>query len=206
MKPFDSVMNDIWKGLMKHFKKFKKTNAANPSETIQGFISAFSSANFRKIKTQHMFCFVDLIWMNSHVLKHKLTALLHGFQLKMWFALICYLSGEQQAWCNRLIYFWSRNISVFPWSTSLCCVCVCVCNQEYLTELQALLRSVSETDFKLNSPEYWPAAYYNLPQQELCLKVSTASEFLDGRNKTFLKKLSINHQFVTLACFTYYCW
>uniref|UniRef100_A0A7N6BWN2 Dystrophin n=1 Tax=Anabas testudineus TaxID=64144 RepID=A0A7N6BWN2_ANATE len=43
---------------------------------------------------------------------------------------------------------------------------------EYLTELQALLRSVSETDFKLNSPEYWPAAYYNLPQQEHCLKVS----------------------------------
>ncbi|XP_047432918.1 dystrophin isoform X3 [Mugil cephalus] len=41
---------------------------------------------------------------------------------------------------------------------------------EYLTELQALLRSVSETDFKLNSPEYWPAAYYNLPQQDLCLK------------------------------------
>ncbi|KAK5847635.1 hypothetical protein PBY51_016746 [Eleginops maclovinus] len=41
---------------------------------------------------------------------------------------------------------------------------------EYLIELQALLRSVSETDFKLNSPEYWPAAYYNLPQQELCLK------------------------------------
>ncbi|XP_044044302.1 dystrophin isoform X13 [Siniperca chuatsi] len=41
---------------------------------------------------------------------------------------------------------------------------------EYLTDLQALLRSVSETDFKLNSPEYWPAAYYNLPQQEHCLK------------------------------------
>ncbi|XP_029306035.1 LOW QUALITY PROTEIN: dystrophin [Cottoperca gobio] len=41
---------------------------------------------------------------------------------------------------------------------------------EYLIELQALLRSVSETDFKLNSPEYWPAAYYNLPQQEHCLK------------------------------------
>lgn len=41
---------------------------------------------------------------------------------------------------------------------------------EYLTELQALLRLVSETDFKLNSPEYWPAAYYNLPQQEHCLK------------------------------------
>ncbi|XP_032413102.1 dystrophin-like [Xiphophorus hellerii] len=49
---------------------------------------------------------------------------------------------------------------------------------EYLTELQALLRSVSETDFKLNSPEYWPAAYYNLPQQEHCLKVSTAAEML----------------------------
>ncbi|KAM6893658.1 dystrophin [Xenentodon cancila] len=41
---------------------------------------------------------------------------------------------------------------------------------EYLTKLHALLRSVSETDFKLNSPEYWPAAYYNLPQQEHCLK------------------------------------
>ncbi|XP_040028637.2 dystrophin isoform X7 [Gasterosteus aculeatus] len=41
---------------------------------------------------------------------------------------------------------------------------------EYVTELQALLRLVSETDFKLNSPEFWPAAYYNLPQQEQCLK------------------------------------
>ncbi|XP_069568938.1 dystrophin isoform X2 [Brachyistius frenatus] len=41
---------------------------------------------------------------------------------------------------------------------------------EYLAELQALLRSVSETDFQLNSPEYWPAAFYNLPQQEHCLK------------------------------------
>ncbi|XP_029380106.1 dystrophin isoform X8 [Echeneis naucrates] len=41
---------------------------------------------------------------------------------------------------------------------------------EYLTGLQVLLRSVSETDFKLNSPEYWPAAYYNLPQQDQCLK------------------------------------
>lgn len=60
------------------------------------------------------------------------------------------------------------------------CVCKydCVCAQEYLSELQALLRSVSETDFKLNSPEYWPAAYYNLPQQERCLKVSTALETL----------------------------
>ncbi|XP_051284328.1 dystrophin isoform X23 [Dicentrarchus labrax] len=46
---------------------------------------------------------------------------------------------------------------------------------EYQTELQALLRSVSETDFKLNSPEYWPAAYYNLPQQEHCLKEVKAS-------------------------------
>ncbi|CAN9498333.1 unnamed protein product [Ophioblennius macclurei] len=41
---------------------------------------------------------------------------------------------------------------------------------EYLSELQALLRSVAETDFKLNSPEFWPAAFYNLPQQEQCLK------------------------------------
>ncbi|XP_058478668.1 dystrophin isoform X3 [Solea solea] len=46
---------------------------------------------------------------------------------------------------------------------------------DYLTELQALLRSVSETDFKLNSPEYWPAAFYNLPQQEHCLKEVKAS-------------------------------
>ncbi|XP_044044310.1 dystrophin isoform X21 [Siniperca chuatsi] len=45
-----------------------------------------------------------------------------------------------------------------------------ITKDEYLTDLQALLRSVSETDFKLNSPEYWPAAYYNLPQQEHCLK------------------------------------
>ncbi|XP_028281420.1 dystrophin isoform X2 [Parambassis ranga] len=52
---------------------------------------------------------------------------------------------------------------------------------EYLTELQALLRSVSETDFKLNSPEYWPAAYYNLPQQEHCLKeVKGSMEKLRG--------------------------
>ncbi|TNM94219.1 hypothetical protein fugu_002395 [Takifugu bimaculatus] len=49
---------------------------------------------------------------------------------------------------------------------------------EYLTELQALLQSVSETDFKLNSPEYWPAAYYNLPQQEHCLK--EVKESIDG--------------------------
>ncbi|XP_056157526.1 LOW QUALITY PROTEIN: dystrophin-like [Lampris incognitus] len=41
---------------------------------------------------------------------------------------------------------------------------------EYLTELQMLLRLVSEADFKLNSPEYWPAVYYNLPQQEDCIK------------------------------------
>ncbi|XP_061692810.1 dystrophin isoform X7 [Syngnathoides biaculeatus] len=41
---------------------------------------------------------------------------------------------------------------------------------DYLAELQALLRSVAEADFKLNSPEYWPAVYYNLPQQEHCLK------------------------------------
>uniref|UniRef100_A0AAQ4PPR1 Dystrophin n=1 Tax=Gasterosteus aculeatus aculeatus TaxID=481459 RepID=A0AAQ4PPR1_GASAC len=45
--------------------------------------------------------------------------------------------------------------------------------EEYVTELQALLRLVSETDFKLNSPEFWPAAYYNLPQQEQCLKLIT---------------------------------
>uniref|UniRef100_A0A3B4V2S3 Dystrophin n=1 Tax=Seriola dumerili TaxID=41447 RepID=A0A3B4V2S3_SERDU len=54
---------------------------------------------------------------------------------------------------------------------------------EYLTELQVLLRSVSETDFKLNSPEYWPAAYYNLPQQEHCLKVSSVEGALARREK-----------------------
>ncbi|XP_037552527.1 dystrophin isoform X1 [Nematolebias whitei] len=58
---------------------------------------------------------------------------------------------------------------------------------EYLTELQALLRSVSETDFKLNSPEYWPAAYYNLPQQELCLKeVKENIDKLEGPLETAL--------------------
>uniref|UniRef100_A0AAZ1Y4Q8 Dystrophin n=1 Tax=Oreochromis aureus TaxID=47969 RepID=A0AAZ1Y4Q8_OREAU len=45
-----------------------------------------------------------------------------------------------------------------------------ITEDEYITELQALLCSVSETDFKLNSPEYWPAAYYNMSQQEHCLK------------------------------------
>uniref|UniRef100_A0A674C9U1 Dystrophin n=1 Tax=Salmo trutta TaxID=8032 RepID=A0A674C9U1_SALTR len=44
--------------------------------------------------------------------------------------------------------------------------------QEYLGELQTLLRSVSETDFQLNSPEYWQAVFYNLPQQGQCLQVS----------------------------------
>ncbi|XP_061641469.1 dystrophin isoform X19 [Phyllopteryx taeniolatus] len=52
---------------------------------------------------------------------------------------------------------------------------------DYLAELQALLRSVAEADFKLNSPEYWPAAYYNLPQQEHCLKeVKTIIDKLRG--------------------------
>ncbi|XP_045909199.1 dystrophin-like isoform X1 [Micropterus dolomieu] len=56
-----------------------------------------------------------------------------------------------------------------------------ITEDEYLTDLQALLRSVSETDFKLNSPEYWPAAYYNLPQQEHCLKeVKGSTEKLRG--------------------------
>uniref|UniRef100_A0A6Q2ZQT8 Dystrophin n=1 Tax=Esox lucius TaxID=8010 RepID=A0A6Q2ZQT8_ESOLU len=42
---------------------------------------------------------------------------------------------------------------------------------DYLAELQTLLRSVSETDFQLNSPEYWQAVFYNLPQQGQCLQV-----------------------------------
>lgn len=66
---------------------------------------------------------------------------------------------------------------VLPFYVSVC-MCVHLCNQEYITELQALLCSVSETDFKLNSPEYWPAAYYNMSQQEHCLKVSIAFELL----------------------------
>jgi len=65
-------------------------------------------------------------------------------------------------------------------------VCVCVPNQDYLKELQELLRSVSETDFKLNSPEYWPAAYYNLPQQEHCLKVSPALDSFFLKDIVFL--------------------
>ncbi|XP_030210304.1 dystrophin isoform X3 [Gadus morhua] len=46
---------------------------------------------------------------------------------------------------------------------------------EYMTELQVLLRSVSEADFKLNSPEYWPAVFYNLPQQHTCIKEAKVS-------------------------------
>lgn len=54
-----------------------------------------------------------------------------------------------------------------------------LCLQDYLAELQTLLRSLSETDFQLNSPEFWPAAFYRLSQQEQCLKVRT------GRTHTF---------------------
>ena len=84
---------------------------------------------------------------------------------------------------------------------SVCvCVCVyvrvCVGVQEYLSELQALLRSVSETDFKLNSPEYWPAAYYNLPQQEHCLKVSTAVVLLSECQWFFSGNNIMNNQAV----------
>lgn len=56
--------------------------------------------------------------------------------------------------------------------------------QEYLVELQALLRSLSETDFKLNSPEFWPAAYYNLPQQERCLEVQSMRAHTNTRAGT----------------------
>ncbi|XP_028837014.1 dystrophin isoform X3 [Denticeps clupeoides] len=38
------------------------------------------------------------------------------------------------------------------------------------SELQTLLQLISETDFQLNSPEYWRAVFYNLPQQEKCLQ------------------------------------
>lgn len=79
-----------------------------------------------------------------------------------------------------VLFFWFGS-ALYVCVASLCvCVCMCVhlCNQEYITELQALLCSVSETDFKLNSPEYWPAAYYNMSQQEHCLKVSVAFELV----------------------------
>ncbi|KAJ3584666.1 hypothetical protein NHX12_015161, partial [Muraenolepis orangiensis] len=50
-----------------------------------------------------------------------------------------------------------------------------------MTELQVLLRSVSETDFKLNSPEFWPAVFFNLPQQHTCIQEAKASmEQLSG--------------------------
>lgn len=75
-------------------------------------------------------------------------------------------------------------------------VCVYVRVQEYLTGLQALLRSVSETDFKLNSPEYWPAAYYNLPQQEHCLKVSNALVFLLVKYHTCGKTIGLFSSFI----------
>ncbi|XP_051915019.1 dystrophin isoform X6 [Hippocampus zosterae] len=51
-----------------------------------------------------------------------------------------------------------------------CSADVPITDNDYLAELQALLNSVAEADFKLSSPEYWPAAYYDLPQQERCLK------------------------------------
>ncbi|KAJ8350389.1 hypothetical protein SKAU_G00255190 [Synaphobranchus kaupii] len=39
----------------------------------------------------------------------------------------------------------------------------------YLNDLRDLLQSIAETEFLLNSPEYW-AVYYDLPKQELCLQ------------------------------------
>lgn len=80
----------------------------------------------------------------------------------------------------------------FLW-VCLCTLCMWrVGAQEYLTELQALLRLVSETDFKLNSPEYWPAAYYNLPQQEHCLKVSHTLSILMPKIHVRLDRLRVN--------------
>ncbi|XP_035250602.1 dystrophin isoform X13 [Anguilla anguilla] len=39
----------------------------------------------------------------------------------------------------------------------------------YLNDLRDLLKSIAETEFLLNSPEYW-AVYYDLPKQEQCLQ------------------------------------
>ncbi|KAF6730406.1 Dystrophin [Oryzias melastigma] len=41
---------------------------------------------------------------------------------------------------------------------------------DHVSDLQTLLRSLSETDFQLNSPEFWPAAFYKLGQQDQILK------------------------------------
>ena len=51
-----------------------------------------------------------------------------------------------------------------------------------MAELQVLLRSVSEADFKLNSPEYWPAVFYNLPQQRTCITVSIPRSTTDSQS------------------------
>ncbi|XP_057685973.1 dystrophin isoform X3 [Corythoichthys intestinalis] len=64
-----------------------------------------------------------------------------------------------------------------------------ITDNDYLEELHALLRSVAEADFKLNSPEYWPAAYYNLPEQDHCLKeVKAIIEKLHGPVETALSR------------------
>ncbi|KAG9349621.1 hypothetical protein JZ751_028069, partial [Albula glossodonta] len=39
----------------------------------------------------------------------------------------------------------------------------------YLNDVRDLLHSIAETEFLLNSPEYW-AVYYDLPKQEQCLQ------------------------------------
>ncbi|XP_053728438.1 dystrophin isoform X6 [Synchiropus splendidus] len=78
-----------------------------------------------------------------------------------------------------------------------CCPDLPITDDEYLTELQALLRSVSETDFKLNSPEYWPAAYYNLPQQEKCLK--EVKESIDKLRDPVAEVLSRKDEMVASA-------
>ncbi|KAJ8256205.1 hypothetical protein COCON_G00200690 [Conger conger] len=39
----------------------------------------------------------------------------------------------------------------------------------YVNDLRDLLQSIAETEFLLNSPEYW-AVYYDLPKQEQCLQ------------------------------------
>lgn len=44
----------------------------------------------------------------------------------------------------------------------------------YLCELQELLHSIANTEFQLNSPEYWAGVFYELPKQEKCLQVSSA--------------------------------
>ncbi|XP_036396175.1 dystrophin isoform X3 [Megalops cyprinoides] len=70
--------------------------------------------------------------------------------------------------------------------------------EAYLSELRDLLHSIAETEFLLNSPEYWAAVYHDLPKQEQCLqevkqrleKLKPQVESAQGRKEEILRSAS----------------